>query len=424
MPGSSLKIWLIQPGEPLPFEDGSPRLMRTGIIAKALADRGHVVTWFASTFSHSKKLQLFPKQTDVDVGERLKIVCLAAREYQRNVSVARLLSHRDLQLALRADMPRRPTPDVIVASMPNPDLVMEACDYAIPRNIPVLTDIRDLWPEAWTYLAPPFARPLARVALTPFYRQLQSGLSRSAGILAISAPILDWGLKHAGRAQHSHDRVFPSAYRRPALDVDARVRAESFWREKDVIGPDVRNIACFVGTLSRRSSLALIDIVQSFRGAPDDVKARWRLVLCGDGDLVPDLKTAAQDDPSIILPGWINAHQIWSLMTAAKIGLIPYANDPDFLSAYPNKFGEYLSAGLPIYSVVNGLVGQTIGQENVGWAAGPSGDFLAALRDAEDGSRWEKKRDNALILYDKQFDSERVYVDYANHIEAMAARST
>jgi hypothetical protein len=37
--------WLIKPGEAIPVDPGAPQLMRTGILARCLADRGHQVTW-------------------------------------------------------------------------------------------------------------------------------------------------------------------------------------------------------------------------------------------------------------------------------------------------------------------------------------------------------------------------------------------
>ena len=50
-----MRAWLIQTGEPLPIDGEFPRLLRTGFLAQQLADRGHHVTWWCSTFNHWTK---------------------------------------------------------------------------------------------------------------------------------------------------------------------------------------------------------------------------------------------------------------------------------------------------------------------------------------------------------------------------------
>ena len=41
-------VWLVTVGEPLPTDPGSPRLLRAGILAGLLAEKGHVVHWWSS----------------------------------------------------------------------------------------------------------------------------------------------------------------------------------------------------------------------------------------------------------------------------------------------------------------------------------------------------------------------------------------
>ena len=49
-----MKVWLFQTSEPLPIKGDNMRLLRTGMMAEALTNRGHEVVWFTGTFNHFK----------------------------------------------------------------------------------------------------------------------------------------------------------------------------------------------------------------------------------------------------------------------------------------------------------------------------------------------------------------------------------
>lgn len=418
----TLDIWLFQIGEPLPTDSGRPRVLRAGILAEELARRGHRVTWWATTFSHIRKSYDFDRETVVEAKPGLTVHALHGRPYRRNISVARLLNHHDLTKGFKKAAPTKAKPHVIVASMPSLDLAAAAVAYAQANGVPSAIDIRDLWPDAWTYVLPRAARPLARLALTPFYAELSSALRGATGILGISELFLDWGLGHSGRARGAWDRVFAMAYQRPSYSDAEQAEAETFWRARGVIATPQPRIACFVGNLSRRSARALVGIAKAFCAMPQSVRREWRLVLCGTGDLVPELQEAASREPGIILPGWINAVQIWTLMRRSMCGLIPYENVPDLLAGYPNKFGEYLSAGLPILSLLRGAVGESIQRNNCGWVSNGPVHAASAFEDiARDQNAWNAKSAAAAALFSREFDARVVYRDHADYVERLAA---
>ena len=55
MKKSSMKIWIITVGEPLPMDDGEVRAYRSGLLFSELVNAGHEVTWWTSSFDHSQK---------------------------------------------------------------------------------------------------------------------------------------------------------------------------------------------------------------------------------------------------------------------------------------------------------------------------------------------------------------------------------
>ena len=68
-----LNIWLIQTGEPLPLNEKIKR-MRTALLADKLIEGGHSVTWWTSAFDHFKKDWTFKQNTELAIGEGLKII--------------------------------------------------------------------------------------------------------------------------------------------------------------------------------------------------------------------------------------------------------------------------------------------------------------------------------------------------------------
>src|SRR5471030_1556055 len=131
-----MRVWLLTIGEPLPIEPGNQRLHRTGIFASVLAERGIDVVWWTSTFRHAQKDKLFEKTTVVQVNDRLKLWCLDAPLYRRNISVQRIVSNRRITDEFRRYASGEPAPDVIVASYPIPELAAAGAAYARERGIP------------------------------------------------------------------------------------------------------------------------------------------------------------------------------------------------------------------------------------------------------------------------------------------------
>ena len=89
-----MKVWLLTVGEPLPFDEGNPRLLRTGLMARVLVERGHDVLWWSSTMNHTNKSQRFAKSTKISVDDKLAIRVLRGCTYESNLSFRRVLNHR------------------------------------------------------------------------------------------------------------------------------------------------------------------------------------------------------------------------------------------------------------------------------------------------------------------------------------------
>src|SRR5690554_4268813 len=132
--------------------------MRSGTFAKDLAGRGHDVTWWSSTYLHYEKKYVANKFKIINLKDNFRLVLMHSRfGYKKNISLKRIKYSRDLGKIFNKESLKQKTPDIIYTSWPLIDLSYEAVNYANKHNIPVVVDIRDMWPDIFVQ---PFSKPL------------------------------------------------------------------------------------------------------------------------------------------------------------------------------------------------------------------------------------------------------------------------
>jgi len=388
------------------------------LLAKMLADQGHDVTWWTSTFDHTHKRQRFRRDESVRAGKGLVLRLIHARPYSANISVDRLVNHYQVARGferLAAVVAPEHQPDVIFATMPTVELAAAAARFGHDRGIPVVVDVRDLHPDIYLSLIPRIARPLGRLALTPLYRDLRTCLKLATGIVAIAPSFLAWALRHAGRAERSSDAVFPLAY--PELDVSAEQLsvAEIELREAGVRSE--MKIIWYVGTFNR-----WIDLETVIRAAgilSDEGQTDIQFVLSGSGGFDEEWRRQAAHLRNVIFTGWIDIPKIVCMRSVAFAGLAPY--QPGFLTV-GNKLFEYMAGGLPILLSIGGDAKTIIEQHDAGIAyEGKNAESLAAaIRKMLVPGVQQRMATNSLKAYREHFSASKVYGAMVNFILGFA----
>lgn len=418
-----MRVWLVTVGEPVPVGEAVyDRLHRAGQLAHYLAEHGHDVTWWTSTFDHFRKIHVFDRDTDLRPIQHLRIRLLHGAGYQSNISYSRIKDQRMIaakfarQAADEADRP-----DVIVASLPVIELCEESVKYGRRNDVPVVLDMRDMWPDICVDMVPAPARPIVRLLLSPMFAQARRACAGATAIIGITDAFVDWGLTRAGRPKAELDRGFPFGKSSSPLDPDQIRSAEEFWDDQGILANSDEFVMCFFGAIGHH-----FDLESSIRAARmlESEGRGFRLVICGTGDKLDGYKSLAEGVEGIMFPGWMNAAQIKVLMKRSSVGLDPMPDRYDFLATINNKALEYMSAGLPIVSCPKqGVLYELLKTENCGvsYANGDSAELSEMI------SKLMANRDelaemsaNSLRLFENRFTAEKAYAEMMAYISEVS----
>ena len=151
-----------------------------------------------------------------------------------------------------------------------------------------------------------------------------------------------------------------------------------------------------------------------------------RLVFVGEGKLKPQLKARA-DREGLDNCRFIDAMpktELAGLLRSADVGLMLLANVPAFYyGTSPNKFFDYIAAGLPVLNNYPGWLADQIQQNDCGLAVAPDNpvafaDALEYLADHPEHMAAMGK--NARLLAERDFDRKRLAKQFADWLEGAA----
>jgi glycosyltransferase involved in cell wall biosynthesis len=412
-------IWLVNSYETTP-SDGPDvhRPARMSLLADVLLDRGHRIVWWSSTFHHAYKRYRFNRPTTVSIDPLYEVKFVHVPPYQGNISPARIHNHRVLARGFKRLAAAEPTPDIVVASFPPVELGYQAVRYGSDRGVPVLLDVRDMWPDILVDSLPVWCRALARLGLSAMFRQARDACKDATAISGHTSAFVDWGLAMGGRLKTDLDRDFPFGYSPKAPSPEELDEARQFWRERHV-GAD-RKIVCFFGNLGSTAQFdPVLAAARSLEG-----NAKILFVICGIGPQLTRLRALSADRKNIMFAGQVSGRHIWALMQMSVVAIAPIVERYDYEASIPNKAIEYLAGGLPILtSLRRGKLHDLLAERRCGFSYCASAELLAkyivdlcsspALR--------ERMSMAARSLFEERFDASVVYRSMATHLEQVAA---
>lgn len=404
-----MNIWLIQTGEPLPLKNDVKK-MRSAILADKLTNRGHNILWWTSAFDHFKKDWIFNKDTEIELKEGLKLFALKGFGYKRNVSFSRIIDHRIVARKFRKFAQNKIRPDIIIASMPPHDLAYEVVKFGARNNVPVLVDIRDPWPDIFLDNVHSMLRLFIKMFLCKDFHMIKKTMQKADGLIAVANTLLEWGLLYAKRKKIYTDKVFYLGCKRII-----NTQSKSYMISKLVDRLTNKFVITFVGTFANyHNPSILVDCAAKLNNS------NIQFVLAGDGELFAELKGKISSLNNILLTGWLDQAEINALLRLSSVGVCPTTQNIDL---FPNKAFAYLSAGLPVISAFQGDLRDIIEKYQIGFYYPPND--IDALTNCikklyNDRNLYKKMSENAHTTFNEICDADKIYDEYARHIEMVA----
>jgi len=269
------------------------------------------------------------------------------------------------------------------------------------RGKPFVFEVRDLWPELPKQMGV-IKNPVILTAMSflewASYRSAHRCIGLSPGIVE--------GIKKRG-VKADRITLVPNGC---DLDIFSFNDDIVKWRPEGI--PETDLLAVFTGTHGMANGLdnALNAAVELQSRGRNDIK----LALVGQGKLKAELESRAVELKlkNVIFHPPVNKDKLSGLMASADVGMQLLANIPAFYyGTSPNKFFDYISAGLPVLNNYPGWLADMIKENNCGFSVEPDNAkaFADALEQAaSDKVKLKEMGENASKLAKIEFDRKKL----------------
>jgi len=227
------------------------------------------------------------------------------------------------------------------------------------RRKPFVFEVRDLWPELPKEMG---------VIKNPLILKLMSLLEWASyhsahRCIGLSPGIVD-GIAKRGKKRNTITMV-PNG-----CDLDIFGNVKDGWRPNGIDKSDF--LAIFTGTHGMANGLdSALDAAKELKNRDrKDIK----LLFVGSGKLKAGMEERAKTEQldNVVFHSPVNKEKLARLMAGADVGMQLLANVPAFYyGTSPNKFFDYISAGLPVLNNYPGWLADMINENECGIAVPP-----------------------------------------------------
>ncbi|ALS76413.1 hypothetical protein AUC31_14930 [Planococcus rifietoensis] len=411
-----MRVWIVSEGEPLPSDGKNVRLRRMGMLSTLMAEQKHEVHWFSSAFHHYKKIQRSEIDIDISVNENLKIHLIKTKGYKKNVSLSRVLHHRKLAKWMKLNVTKFQKPDIIITTLAPLELSNEIVGYANENDIPVVVDIRDLWPEIYYEVIPSWSKNIIKPYIKFSEKKVKKMIKNTDSIIGVTPKFLQYGLDVAEINKRFNDQVFYTSYK-PQLHSQDKDIFEEEWTTFNLNSSDF--IVAFLGNFGKQFEFEpIIEAAQILKDTPN-----VKFVLCGLGESFDEVKKKTEYLDNVIMPGWIEKEKINTLLRASSMGIAPYRKSRNFIDNTPNKFGEYLSASLPVLLSIDGVMAELSREYGSGTVYKNGLELASKIKYYSNNTcEVELMSERAIKLFNEKFNADIVYGELSSFLVNIAEK--
>jgi glycosyltransferase involved in cell wall biosynthesis len=332
------------------------------MLARALAERGHEVTWWISNFEHrSKSFRADGRLTDSSLPCTINIISVPSSYYAKNISLLRLRYEYLFGRNFGIIAEKAAKPDVIVLADPSLFYSKPVIRYANKTGAKVVLDVLDLWPEQFQVTLPKLLRPLGRLIFLPLYRRRQRLVGAVDAVVGVTKDHLRAVNPPKGK---------PSLVAYLGLDfnkfvVDRQravpVNVQSFVQESDLV-------VIYAGTLGEAYDMGTV-LTAAKMAINNNNKIKF--IFAGDGPYSQSVRALSEHFPdNVLFIGKVAADELPSIYNLCHVGICSYSRDSTV--TMPVKLYDYLAGGLFILYSINGEIDNLLSQNSCGIHYTPS----------------------------------------------------
>lgn len=370
--------------------------IRSYAMAQSLIRNGHQVTMVCGSSSNGQTglTQPFVKGVRRGIVDGINIIEFKlsysnSSTFAQRVSLFLKFAYKSVKVAMTEEY------DVIFATTTPLTASIPGIVAKWLRRKPFVFEVRDLWPEL------PKAMGVIKNPIILWLMSVLEWVSYHSAdrLIGLSPGIVD-GITSRG-INREKVAMIPNG-----CDLDIFAIEPDGWRPEGVSKTDM--MAIFTGTHGLANGLdAVIDVASELQSRKQQ---HIKLVLVGNGMKKAALQKRAKELKlsNIIFHDRIDKTRLAGLMSEADIGLQILANVPAFYyGTSPNKFFDYIAAGLPVLNNYPGWLAELIKQEDAGYTVSPESpiQFADALEKAAlNREKLKQMGKNAQVLAKREFD--------------------
>lgn len=303
-------------------------------LADRLVQNGYNVLVFTSNFSHQKKEHI--SHDDID-DYNFDIKLIEELGYSKNVSIKRAVSHLSFSYKLKQEIKKYDDKvDLIYAAYPTMSSSYIASKIAKKNNIPFVLDILDTWPESISS-AIDTDKIHIKALMYPFTLFANHIYKQANLVFGVSNSYVQ-----RANLEGSKSNDFLPVYIGADLDFFDSVKTEDYDIKKD----DKEIWVTYIGTLSH--SYDIDTAIKTFSELKKYEKLKLNII--GTGPDEARLKKLAKRldlfNQNVKFYGFVDYKKMVALLKKSNIAL--NALTAGSRGTVTNKFGDYVSAKLPI----------------------------------------------------------------------------
>lgn len=386
--------------------------IRSYEMAKKLISRGHTVTMVCGSYNcaNTGLSSAFQKGVRKGIVEGINVVEYEMAYSNKDTFIKRFITFikfalRSMLFALTAQY------DLIFATSTPLTVALPGIIGRWLRRKPFVFEVRDLWPEL-----PKKMGIIKNPLILGLMGVLEWATYKSAhGLIGLS-PGIEKGILRVG-VPPSRVTVIPNG-----CDISLFTEHNNQWQPEHIKPEDF--MAVFTGTHGIANGLHVI--IEAAKILKERGNTQIKFVLVGEGKLKSDLKNQAlkHNLMNVIFIDAVEKVKISQLLSRADIGLQILANVPAFYyGTSPNKFFDYLAAGLPVLINYPGWLAEKVNEFQCGIVVEPDNPEAIANSLVElnqDKNKLQQMGSSALLLAKSEFDRANLSIQFVDWLEKIS----